>query len=99
VKERVQFSGRVGAAPSYRTTAKGRFLARFPVAEHTGSEDQATWHTVFAFDDRARRLQQKGLAKGAAVVVVGYTHQREAKGRDGKTKQVEDIYAVAVRAQ
>jgi Single-strand binding protein family len=96
-RERVTFSGRVGATPTYRTTTKGRFLARIPVAEHLEGQETPVWHTVFAFDDRARKLRDQGLAKGAPVEIVGYKHQRQAKGRDGATKLVEDIYAVAVR--
>jgi len=96
-QERVTFAGRVGTAPAYQTTTKGRFIARFSVAEHVEGQEKPIWHTVFAFDDRARKLREKGLARGAPVEVVGYKHERQIKGRDGKTKVAEDIYAVAVR--
>jgi hypothetical protein len=96
-QERVRFSGRLGAPPVFRTTAKGRFVARLAVAERMEGEEKPTWHTVFAFDERARRLQAKGLSRGAAVEVIGYEHVRTGKTREGKPKTVTEIYAVGLR--
>lgn len=97
-QERVRLAGRVGAQPQYHTTGKGRFLVRFPLAEHVPEQEEPVWHTIFVFAERARRLQEKGLARGDAVEVVGYRHRRLLTRRDGVTKEVEDIYAVAVRS-
>lgn len=94
---RVTLAGRVGAEPRFRTTQQnGRLIGRFPIAVH---EDPLTtrWFTVLAFDDRAKRLQEKGLVKGQPVEIVGYLHTREGRTRRGDTRIVEEIYAAAIR--
>mgnify|MGYP001182391133 CR=1 FL=1 len=96
---RVRFHGRLGAPPVFRTTPKGRFVARLAVAGHMEGQEKPIWHTVFAFDERARRLQQKELVKGAAVEVIGYRHVREGSTRDGQPKRIEEVYAVAVKSR
>lgn len=95
---RITVYGRVGAGPTFRTTVKGAFVGRFPLAER--NEDQTTtWRNVLAFGDRALILQAGGVAKGQQVEVVGYLHTRQARTRSGPSKLVEEIYAVAIRAR
>jgi single-strand DNA-binding protein len=94
-QSRVTLFGRVGAGPRFRTTPKGRLVASFPLAVRE-SEEQTTWHTIVAFDKRAEQVRES-LAKGQALEVIGYLHQRERQLRDGRTKRIEQIYAVAIR--
>lgn len=96
-QERLTLFGRVGATPSFRTTPKGKLVARFPLAVH-GEENRTSWHTVLAFGDRAEKLRD-ALKKGQAVEIVGYRHTRESRTRDGQPKVVEEIYAVAVKTR
>jgi hypothetical protein len=98
-QQRVRFTGYIGLTPEFRPTPKGRFLLRLVVAEHVEGEERARWRHVFAFDERARKLQKKGLAIGDAVEIIGYKHERQVKGRDGTTRTLEDIYAVAVKTR
>lgn len=93
-KQRVTLAGRVGAQPSFRTSPKGQFIGQFPLAVHEG--EATTWHTVVAFGDRAKTLQET-LQKGQPVEVVGYLHTKERKTRDGGSKLVEEIYATVVK--
>jgi len=93
-QERVTLQGRVGAEPVFRTTAKDKLVARFPLAVHHA--DETTWHQVVVSGDRAKQLQGT-IRKGAAIEVVGYLHQNERQARDGSKRLVEELYAVAVR--
>ncbi len=92
-QERITLSGRLGAAPSLRTTPKGTLVARFPVAVQR--EDKTVWHTVLAFGERAERAGSD-LRKGQAVEVVGYVHERETRTRKGDIRIVQEIYAVRI---
>jgi Single-strand binding protein family len=94
-QERVTVSGRLGGAPSFRTTPKGVRVARFTVAEHTDTES-TTWRTVLAFGKRAESLEAEPLEKGQAVEVIGYPHEREVIA-GGVKKTVEEIYATAIK--
>lgn len=93
-RERVTLSGRLGQAPSFRTTRTGKLIATFPVAvrDEAGA---TTWHTVLAFDARAEKLRN-GFAKGQAVDIIGYRHQREKQTKAGDTRLVEEIYATVI---
>jgi hypothetical protein len=93
-KQRLKLSGRVGADPSFRVTPKGTVVARFPLAVHN-ADNTTTGHQVLASNLRAEHLRDT-LAKGDAVQVVGYTHARESRGRDGQAEIVKDLYAVTV---
>jgi hypothetical protein len=81
-ERRVSLTGRVGATPAFRTTPKGVFIGRFPLAVRD-EEDQTHWHSILAFNDRARKLQEAKLAKGQLVGVTGYVHEREQLSRGG----------------
>ena len=88
------------AHPAFRTTTTGSLVGRFPLAVH--SEDgHTTWHTVLAFGQRAEQLQQRvtsgELTQGREVDVVGYLHVNERPGKDGELRQVQEVYAVAVK--
>lgn len=89
-RERVHLVGNVGAAPSFRTTPRGRFIVQFPLGVHEA--ESTSWYTVLAFDERGKRLREKGLSRGQAVEVIGYPHPRTT--RTGTT--VAEVYAVTV---
>ena len=93
---RLSLAGRVGATPSFHTTPKGTLVARFPLAVH--ESEKTIWHTVMAFGQRAEKLKDS-LKKGDAVHVVGYLHQRQVQSKSGKTRTVEEIYAVVVQTR
>ena len=88
-------AGRVGAVPAFRTTPKGQLIAQFPLGVHP-EPDVTEWHTVLAFGKRAEELRGN-LRKGEPVEVIGYVHTRTIRGKDGKSRTVEEVYASAVR--
>jgi len=97
-RERVTLHGRVGKAPTFRTTAKrGVLIGSFPLGTHPDLET-TVWHTILMFDNRARMLQEKNLAVGEEVEVVGFPHKREIQTPAGESKTVTEIYATAVRS-
>jgi hypothetical protein len=91
---RVMLTGRLGRDVHLRTTANGKVVGRVSLAVHRGEETD--WHTILFFDDKAQKAAEE-LQKGQLVTVVGYKHLREVQGRDGSTKQVEEIYAASVQ--
>lgn len=94
---RVTLRGRLGAEPHFRTTTRrGELVASFPLGTHPDSET-TEWHPIVAFGERAKRLQEKPLAKGQLVEVVGYVHERVGRTRSGDTKVTKQIYATAIR--
>lgn len=92
--DRVRLSGRLGADVSFRSTKRGRAIARFPLGA-TGDDGEASWHQVVAFGARAERLRGR-LTRGQRVEVVGYWHDREARTRGGRVQLVRELYAAAV---
>jgi len=96
-QNRLSLYGRIGAEPSFRVTPKGSLIARFPLAVHN-PDNSTTWHQVLAFNQRAERLKDV-LRKGEPVQVVGYTHTRESRGRDGQMRTIAELYAVTVTAK
>ena len=94
-QERVRLSGRAGADPSFRTTPNGTLVGRFPLAVRDGEKPTA-WFPVLAFNQRAEQLREI-VKRGAALDVVGYLHPREVRSREGKTRTVQEIYAVTVK--
>jgi single-stranded DNA-binding protein len=72
-------------------------IARFPLAEHH-EENRTTWHQVVAFGPRAEKLKGM-LTKGQVIEVIGYLHERQVRGRDGKTKTVQEVYAAVIKPQ
>ncbi len=91
---RVRFGGRLGTDVRFRETKRGVLVAAFPVAVIT--DDGATrWEQVIAFNERAAQLRAAdGPSKGRYVEVIGYRHIRHQKGRDGRVRRVEEVYAV-----
>lgn len=96
---RLQLTGRLGRDPSFRTSPRGTFIGRFPLAVHQ-QDGTTSWHTILAFGERAKQLQHRAeageLTKGQEVSLVGYQHTRTQPTRDGESKTVTEIYAVAV---
>lgn len=92
---RLSLGGRLGRAPSFRTTRSGRLIASFPLAVRDEA-GETTWHTVLAFDERAEQLRDQ-VAKGQYVEVVGYLHQRERTTRSGQTRVIEEVYATVIK--
>jgi len=92
--DRVVFTGRLGRSVTLRTTARGRIVGRVPLAVHQG--EMTIWHNLLFFDEAAEKAAAE-LTKGAMVTVIGYRHVRDVTGRDGITKQVEEIYAASVQ--
>ncbi len=70
-------------------------IARFPLAVRDEAE-QTTWHTILAFNERARKLAET-LTKGQLAEVIGYVHERQVKGRSHQPKMVEEVYAAVVK--
>ncbi|MGE5756935.1 MAG: hypothetical protein ACM35G_14680 [Planctomycetaceae bacterium] len=68
-----------------------------PCTPRTGT----SWPTVLAFGSRAEQLQRRvtagELVQGHEVDVVGYRHVNECPGKDGRLRQVQEVYAVAVK--
>ena len=93
-QERITISGRIGAAPSFRTTSRGSLVARFPVAEH--QEQTTIWHQVLVFGHRAEQLRD-ALVKGESVEVIGYVHERPAKS--DASKLIKEIYAALIKTK
>ncbi|TAK30930.1 MAG: hypothetical protein EPO21_18490 [Chloroflexota bacterium] len=91
--ERVVITGRVGRVPELRETPNGHFVARMPLAIHTG--EKTVWHTVLFFDDQAKQAAAT-RTKGEVITVIGYKHLRTIPTKNG-TKQVEQIFAAAVQ--
>ena len=96
-RERLTLAGRVGAAPTLRTTPKGTLVARFPLGAHEES-GATTWHTVLAFNQRAEQVRGT-VKKGDAVEVIGYRHTRTLPARqEGRPpKEVVEVYATVVK--
>ncbi|MFH0521838.1 single-stranded DNA-binding protein [Streptomyces sp. M41] len=98
--QRVKLVGRLGRTPTFRTTASGKLVGKFPLAVHL-ENGETEWHDVLSFGDRAAKLQQRAeaeeLVKGREVEVVGYLHEREYKARNGETKKAREINSVAVK--
>lgn len=98
--ERVKLVGRLGRNPTFRTTASGKLVGKFPLAVHL-ENGETQWHDILAFGDRAASLQKRveadELVKGREVEVVGYVHEREYKARSGETKVAREINSVAVK--
>src|SRR5512144_322356 len=99
-QERIALTGRLGRDPSFRTTKTGSLVGRFPLAVHR-EDGHTDWHTVLAFGPRAEQLQRRlaagELTQGREVDVVGYLHSNTRPGKDGKPRQVQEVYAVAVK--
>ncbi|MEU9573729.1 single-stranded DNA-binding protein [Streptomyces massasporeus] len=97
--ERVKLVGRLGRTPTFRTTAAGKLIGKFPLAVHLET-GETEWHDILAFGDRAatlqKRVQADELTKGNEVEVVGYRHEREYKARNGEMKTAREINSVAV---
>jgi hypothetical protein len=97
-RERVTLVGRVGREPTFRTTTRrGVFIGQFPLGVHPDVET-TVWHTIVMFDNRARMLQEKNLAVGEEIEVVGFPHKREIQTPTGEKKTVTEIYATAIRS-
>ncbi|MFD3472883.1 single-stranded DNA-binding protein [Streptomyces sp. NPDC058682] len=98
--QRVKLVGRLGRNPTFRTTASGKLVGKFPLAVHLET-GETQWHDILAFGDRAASLQKRveadELVKGREVEVVGYVHEREYKARSGETKLAREINSVAVK--
>ncbi|WP_327727122.1 single-stranded DNA-binding protein [Streptomyces sp. NBC_00487] len=98
--QRVKLVGRLGRTPTFRTTAAGKLVGKFPLAVHLET-GETEWHDILAFGDRAASLQKRAeadeLVKGREVEVVGYIHEREYKARSGETKKAREINSVAVK--
>jgi primosomal replication protein N len=91
-KNRVEYTGRVGKDPVTRVTPKGVVIAQIPLAVHQGEKTE--WHKVLFFNERAKKAQEE-LQKGQMLTVIGYTHTRTFTGRDGRERQVTEIFATA----
>lgn len=97
--ERVKLTGRLGRAPTFRTSPRGTLVGRFPLAVHR--EDGTTvWHSILAFGSRTEQLRTRAaagdLAKGREVDIVGYPHTRQVPGKDGSIRTVTEIHAAAM---
>jgi hypothetical protein len=99
-QERIALTGRLGRDPSFRTTKTGSLVGRFPMAVHR-EDGHTDWHTVLAFGPRAEQLQRRvtsgELVQGREVDVVGYRHVNTRPGKDGTPREVQEVYAVAVK--
>ncbi|GEM_PF-2114590 len=91
---RVAIQGRLGADPTFRTSAKGTLIARFPLAER--QEEATLWHQVLAFGTLAEQ-HREALKKGQSIEVIGYLHERPAKNKPDR--MVQEIYAALIRTQ
>jgi hypothetical protein len=91
-KNRVQYTGRVGKDPVTRVTPKGAVITQIPLAVHQGEKTE--WHKVLFFNERAK-IAAETLQKGQMLTVIGYTHTRTFTGRDGREREVTEIFATA----
>lgn len=93
---RINLTGRLGTEVMVGQTPKGQALGRFALA--VAMEDGvARYETVMVFGERVRTVQE--LRKGQAVEIVGYVHEREVSGRDGKKRTRREVYATVVRTR
>jgi single-stranded DNA-binding protein len=58
-------------------------------------DGKARYETVLVFGERVAAVEQ--LRKGDPVEVIGYLHEREVTGHDGKRKPRCEAYATVVR--
>jgi hypothetical protein len=94
--ERVRLVGRLGKDPLFRITTNQKLVGQFPLAVRL-DEETVKWETIVAHGDRAAKLRdERNLAKGQAVEVIGYRHVKRRKDKAGNERTVEEIYAVAV---
>lgn len=94
--ERVSLAGRVGAAPTLRTTRGGVLVAKFPLGVHedTGA---TSWHTILAFKQRAEQVRDH-IKRGDAVEVIGYRHTRHLPSKGGRPgKAVAEVNATVIK--
>jgi single-stranded DNA-binding protein len=96
-QERVTIRGRVGKAPRFRTTQKGRLVAQFQLAERD-ENDQTTWHNIVASDQRAEKVQTD-VKSGMPLEVIGYVHEEERQKQDGSQRMDRKVYAVVVKTK
>ena len=61
-------------------------------------DGSTTWERIVAFNERATRLQgEQGPKKGQYVEIIGYRHERQEQGRDGRVRRIQEIYAVVIK--
>ena len=91
-------SGRLGSVVTYGHTPKGQPKAHFMLGVHTPTETgvETDWREILTFGERVTQLQGLNLVKGDAARVIGYIHRHE-EVKNGKTKTVEEVYAVAIQ--
>lgn len=101
--ERVEFTGRIGRIPQFKTTQRGTLMARFPVAEHVkaeGADEVTTWYTVAVFNALAASLKGQidagEVQQGDEVRVVGYPQTRNVSDGKGGMKEIQEIFAAVV---
>jgi len=55
---------------------RNELVGSFPLGVHPNLES-TTWYSVVAFGERAKRLEEKSLAKGQEGEVVGYLQKNQ----------------------
>jgi Single-strand binding protein family len=94
---RVHLTGRIGYKPRFRETPNGTRVGQFALAVHEQA-GQTAWHSIVAFGERAKKVEEAGFTKGDEVTVVGYPHERERQNpKTGETKTITEIYAAVVK--
>jgi single-strand DNA-binding protein len=91
---RVTLLGHVGSEPECKTTAGGKFIAKFSVATSYGKGDKekTEWHRITCFEKSAEFVQQY-VHKGDAVYVEGAIEYSKTDDENGKPRYWTDIIA------
>ncbi|WP_317041853.1 single-stranded DNA-binding protein [Tenacibaculum holothuriorum] len=99
MKNKVQLIGNVAIVPTFKTTKKGKKLARilmFTIEYYTNSNgkkvDETEWHTVVAWGKMADKVESY-VKKGEQIGVSGKLKSRSLIDKDGIKRYVTEVEA------
>ena len=80
-------SGRLGRDAELRSTASGRSVLSFSIANTTrfGGQEKTTWMDCVLWGERGEKLAEY-LTKGSHVLLDGRISKRSYEGRDGSKR-------------
>ena len=89
-------AGRLATEVMRKTTPKGQDLAilklAVPLENHT-----TRYETILVFGERVPAVLD--FQTGDPLECVGYVHERQVTGQDGKTRTKRELYATLVRGR
>jgi single-strand DNA-binding protein len=97
-RNKVQLIGNLGDKPDIRIAENGKKTARFSIATHDVSKNEAgekvtdtQWHNLVAWG-RIAELAESMLEKGSEVMIEGKLVHHNFVGRDGVKKYYTEIH-------